>query len=407
MFIEDLIELVADVVLVYTGTTVQTIDWSGPDRTIIESIGVQLTHGHALTEKQAYFALRTLTANKDKIRPVVPNINDVLENPKWKKPFRVLPKVKSIRIEQHESRKKIFVEFPYDQDIIDLLKKRNSDLHEIHRGQWSTEQKLWIYGLTERNIAYIGDILIPRGFTVTEEFAELYSSVTEIVASAEKYLPMVSWVDDKFAIINAHKNIPQPKSDELAEVLFHAKSYGIETWDDTISALMEIAGISKVTKRIIAHTTRTKPLWIDDAAVPINEFSDLLKYGGPAIVIVPGGNELPLLQQWVTFAISLGIDVEQISVMFRLPSDKAEFNMFVKDASLNNPVTENTQLAFVSTKITKPLVKSGVKFTTVINLGYYNYVHSTMNTVVDNATNLVYYSMKEPARNTRWRQLEL
>ena len=407
MFIEDLIEIVADIAIVFTLPAPPTIDWTGPDRKIIESIGLQLLQGNALTEKQAYFAVKTLTNNKDKIRHVVHNIDDVLENPQWKKPFRVLPKVKSIRITDHENKKCIFVEFPYDQDIIDLLKKRNSDLHEIHRGQWNPDQKLWIYGLTERNIAYLGDTLLPYGFIVTDDFAELYNSVNEIVSSAEQYLPMVSWIADKFAIVNAHKNIPQPESDVLSEVLFHAKEYGVETWDDTIEALMEVADISAATRKIVAHTSRTKPLWIDDANVPITEFADLLKYGGPAIVIIPGGNELLLVQQWVTFAVSQGIELEQISVMFRLPSDKAEFNVFVKEASLNNPVTEQTRLAFVSTKITKPLVKSGVKFTTVINLGYYNYVHATMNTVVDNATNLVYYSMKEPVRNTKWRQQEL
>jgi hypothetical protein len=76
--------------------------------------------------------------------------------------------------------------------------------------------------------------------------------------------------------------------------------------------------------------------------------------------------------------------------------------------NLNNPVDENTKVVFVSTKITKPLVKSGVKFKTVINLGYYNYLHFTMSAAVDNAQNLVYYSMKQPNNyKNKWQQHEL
>ena len=131
-------------------------------------------------------------------------------------------------------------------------------------------------------------------------------------------------------------------------------------------------------------------------------FADLLNYGGPAMVIVPGGSELEVVKQWSDFAHSLEISNEQMSVMFRLPNEQAEFNKYVKTAELNNPVDEKTRLVFVSTKITKPLIKAGIRFNTVINLGYYNYMHFSMSTVVDNARNLVYYSMKTPAKNTRW-----
>jgi hypothetical protein len=93
--------------------------------------------------------------------------------------------------------------------------------------------------------------------------------------------------------------------------------------------------------------------------------------------------------------------------MFRLPNEQSAFNEYVRLAGLNNPVDENTRIVFVSTKITKPLIKSGVKFNTVINLGYYNYMHFTMSTVVDNARNLVYYSMKAPTKNNKWQPQEL
>jgi hypothetical protein len=107
------------------------------------------------------------------------------------------------------------------------------------------------------------------------------------------------------------------------------------------------------------------------------------------------------------FAYRLGIETKDMSVMFRLPNEQSDFNQFVKDHELNGPITDTTRIVFVSTKITKPLIKSGVKFNTVINLGYYNYMHFTMSTVVDNARNLVYYSTKAPTIQKRWQPHEL
>lgn len=414
MYIEDLLQRVTNHGQWAIGSGRVFIDWTQQDSTFLDSVSEQLFFNNStLTEKQGALILRIFDKNRDKIRSWVKDIDVILQNPKWKNPFRVLPKVKTIAIGTHNQPAKfvngkcIIVEFPYDQALIEVFKKRNNDLHELHKGHWDAGLKKWIFGFTERNIAWLGDNLLLKEFHADQEFLETYNNIKEVRDSVEDHLPMLTLQNGRYTIVNAHQSVLQPNTDNLAKALFFAKEYGINTWDDAVEADIVAGQVDSSTKLIVSHNSKTDMLWFDSKAIAIDRFKELVTYGGPLLVIVPGGSELETLQQWVHFVLTNGIDAEQISVMFRLPNEQADFNKFVKEAALNSPINERTHMVFVSTKITKPLVKSNLRFNTVVNLGYYNYMHFTMSTIVDNATNLVYYSMKAPTKRTQWRQQEL
>ena len=405
MFIEDLLELA-------TGTGKYLFRSppivSGNDLNILESISNQTAfHRSGLTEKQSQLVIKLLKKNQDIIRVHAPSIDTDLANPQWRNTFRTIPTVKRISIGRLEgTTDRILVEFPYNQELVDLFRQRNQELHELHKGVWDTGSKKWVFFLTEKTVEWLGDLLLPREFQADEKFQTFYDSIKSVLKEIEACLPMLTQTDAGFEIKNVRSKIPQLQTGDLVEALFWARDHGITNWDDHIETRINTE-VHPVTKSIISATNKNYP-WFDSVIHKLDVFRDLIRYGGPAIVIIPGGSELELIQSWNEFAGREGITAEQISVMFRLPNEQADFNHYVKTAGLNNPISENTRLVFVSTKITKPLVKSGVKFNTVINLGYYNYMHFTMSTVVDNAQNLVYYSMKAPTKNNnRWQPREL
>jgi hypothetical protein len=412
MYIEDLINTVTNTASwVISGRHVN-IDWAASDSAFLNSIAEQYAfHNTALTEKQAHAVIKILDKNRDKIRPYVSNIDDILSAPLWKNPFRVLPTISRISIAKHNQPARYFngecihVEFPFDHTLVEVIRKRNSELHDLHKGHWDSNLKAWIFGFTEKNILWLGELLLPRGFQSDAPFLKYYTQATDAFANIENHMPMLVNTAEGYQIVNAHPKVPQPNTHNVIEALFWARDYGIIVWDNDIEQQL-IDGDFPVTKTILSVSNRKHP-WVNSSIHELDVFSDLLNYGGPALVIVPGGSEYTLIKSWHAFAKRVGISDNEISVMFRLPNDQAEFNHYVKDAGLNNPVSESTRLVFVSTKITKPLIKSGVKFDTVINLGYYNYMHFTMSTVVDNAVNLVYYSMKAPTKNNKWQPREL
>jgi hypothetical protein len=382
------------------------------DFEVLSSMGDQLLfNSNQLTEKQGHLAVKLLNKYRIEMRPFVPTLDNDLDNPKWKNPFRVLPRHKRISIGNHEQPAKfhngkcILIEFPYDDNIVNLFRSHNTEMHELYKGGWDANLKQWVFALTEKNVEWLGDNLLSKDFYADDQFQSLYQEIKAVIPNMESHIPMITASDNGYTLINVHRSVPSIETGNLVEALFLAREYGITTWDDTIDAQIN-QQLSPVTKTILSVSNKKHP-WIDSDMYSVDVFQDLIQYGGPALVIIPGGSELEMITVWTEFVLRMGIQAEQMSVMFRLPNDQAEFNQFVKTAKLNNPISENTRLVFVSTKITKPLIKAGIEFNTVINLGYYNYMHFTMSTVVDNARNLVYYSMKAPTKNNKWQPREL
>lgn len=410
MYIEELIQFATG-----TGPYLfknKTLISNSHDLEVLTSISEQLLfNSNQLTEKQGHLVLKLLNKYQLELTPFIPTLDEDLANPKWKSAFRVLPKYKKIKIGKHEqpakfhSGKCILIEFPYDDIIVQLFRTRNSELHELHKGGWDSNLKQWVFALTEKNIEWLGNTLLPKDFQADDEFMILYHSVIETISNIESHIPMIVSTTSGYEFKNAHRSVPTTKINNLVEVLFLAREYGITTWDDNVDIQIK-EQIHPVTRTLLSTNSKKTP-WINSNQYSVDTFEDLITYGGPALVIIPGGSELEMISIWTEFALRMGIQTNQLSVMFRLPNEQAEFNQFVKIAKLNNPVDKNTRLVFVSTKITKPLIKADVDFNTVINLGYYNYMHFTMSTVVDNARNLVYYSMKAPTKNNKWQPREL
>lgn len=421
MYIEDIIVSLAGFGHVVTVTD----KFSKFEFQAIASMCDQICNGNALTEKQANLVLQIFNKHVDTIKWLVPEIVEELAQPEWKYPFRSLVVDKSITIEsekqfsQRHVQKLITLRFPFDQQIVDKLRGRNGKVHDYYKGNWNVREKTWTFNLTEKNILFLGNLLLESGFNADEEFCIYYDAIKEAQNNLESNVPILSEVDGSYKIINSHKSIPQPGEVSVTEAAFFAKRYGITIYDDAVSNKLH-AEASTVTQKLI-NSTCTDKLWFNEIDVNVEEFADLIKYGGKTLIIIPGGTELELTRKWTDLALSQGITAEQISVLFRLDSKtetpgpgseiartnntkKDKFHSYIRDMKLNNPITSDTKIVFVSTKITKPLVKSGIHFNTVINLGYYNYLHFTMRVIVDGVCNLLFYSMKAPTETHTWPQ---
>jgi hypothetical protein len=146
-------------------------------------------------------------------------------------------------------------------------------------------------------------------------------------------------------------------------------------------------------------------LFVDCTLYDVEQFENLVKFGGPTLIIVPGGIEGNHTRRWHESALKWGIDNSDMTVLFRMPNEShGTFNAYIKEHQLNNEVHENTKVVFVSTKIPKPLIKSGLKFNTVINLGYYKDLHYSMSVLLQSTPNIVYYNNKHPHGVNVWPQ---
>ena len=118
----------------------------------------------------------------------------------------------------------------------------------------------------------------------------------------------------------------------------------------------------------------------------------LVKYMSPCLFVIPGGSEVEKLIMAYSFLNRLGIPDQEMSVMFRLPSmEGGDFNNFVKYHNLNSPITEETKIVFVGTKFPKSILKSKIKFNSVINLGQHS-AHHTIQEFMSNHENVVVFT---------------
>jgi hypothetical protein len=373
----------------------------GWEKNFVESLATQLSMGNTLTEKQAVLSIRLLKKYQVPLEVYFKTKID-LDNPVFAHPFRKLHIEKTIAVRNGT----IQVKFPYDEELIKDIQKfvsetavqpeniYTSSTAKSYIGAWNHDDKVWAFSLREETVLWLGSNLLSKNFTADATFLEWYNTINGIIDNANEYAITAVKADSGFLFKNASNKIPLLDTGNVIEFLYHAKNYGVSIWDESIDADLRKTECSPVTTALL---NATGIVYIDSRAYGLENFKDLLLFGGPTLIVIPGGSEIKHTEAWHRYASSIGIENKDIAVMFRTPNqDNGGFNAYVKENELNNNVHETTKIVFVSTKIPKPLVKSDIVFNTVVNLGYYNNMHFSMNILLTSPANIVYYNDKKP-----------
>lgn len=386
---------IEDIVVYLRITRFELPQW---DRQLILSISDQFSQGLGLTEKQDTVVRRILKKHKDIISvKLSTDINPFLENPTYRNPIRKISYDKKISIQTKENYGKIInVTFPYNEEYVNQIRK-HKDLSQSNRAEWNKDLKSWIFSLTEGNINFLMNFSQDNGFEVDEEFKEFSEQTKNIISDMEKHVISLSINDSVPYLKNSNKFIPKLESSDILEAIFESRRKGIFVWDEQISEFVE--NIQNTTTKEFLKSAANESIHVDPEISPILSLTDVIKFMGPSLFIIPGVDEFENIKKSFNFLTEIGIKNEEISVMFRLPSDTNEnFNNFVKEHRLNSPLSEKTRVAFVSGKLPKPILKSKMKFHCVVNMGFPN-VHYTLKDFVKNHENVVFFTHKKEYRN--------
>lgn len=375
------------------------------DKNLLESFENQLSKGLGFTEKQSVIALRILVRHQDKISLYLKqDISPFLSTPQYKFSRRVINSEKSVKIENVESRntKVIRARFPYDEKLVEQIKKYRDEVRKSRIKasgyvnfpivDWNGETKSWDFEIYEENLLWIFNNLGSLGFNFDDELISFKNDVETIQNQLENYVPMVVFDENRFKFINTHPSIPQPESNDLLEVLFQAKKYGIYTWDEYIASELENNSVNSVTRSIL-QDNKAQGIELTSGDHPIDCLSDVIKYSNKTLVVIPGGSELELLKKCCDFFEKIGIGSEKMAVLFRLDSSAGKIcNDFVKEKKLNNPITDDVKIFFVSAKVPKPLINSNFEIDTILTLGN-NSAHYTVKNLLKNHHCVISYTI--------------
>jgi hypothetical protein len=384
---------IEDLVISLTYSNISMNAW---DQKLVHSFYDQITQGSGFTEKQSTLAIKTLQRHAAMLSSFIKqDISAFLKNPVFRLPIRKISNAKKMSIVPHPVYTRIITAaFPYSDATVDKIRKSKDD---TGFAQWNKEEKAWNFALSENSLQLLMELFDLSEFEIDNDLAELFQQVKNIHADMEKYIPMLVIENMVPKIVNSASNMPELTTTDMLHSIFEARRRGISTWDDTISNFLESDEVDSITRDFL-KTDLGESFHIDSEIHDISCLASFVKHMGPCLVVIPGGSELDTTRDAYDFLSSTGIKNNEMSVMFRLPSGPTEiFNKFVKDNELNSPITEDTKIVFVSSKLPKPVLKSKIKFNGIINLGFSN-VHYTMRDFVGKHENLVFYSKKKQQR---------
>jgi hypothetical protein len=203
--------------------------------------------------------------------------------------------------------------------------------------------------------------------------------IKEIENNIEQYIPMVAFNDKKLEFLNISPKIPQPTNTNIIENLFYARKLGIFTWDESIEETEEWMSADSAVKRFL-QTDPKAEFSINLEKTTIYAIKDIIRHLLPVLIVIPGGTELEKVEQSVEFLKTIGISNEEMSVLFRLPSETGgKFNNFIREHNLNSPINETTKAVFISSKVPKTIIEKKVKFNSVVSFNFYNIHYSIKN----------------------------
>lgn len=367
------------------------------DSKIISSFHNQISIGSGFTEKQANLALKILNRQKSKIESVLSkDISPFLENPTFRLAKRSVNSSKILNIVSHKIfGKVIHAKFPYDESIVNLIRQNKTGA--THR-QWDGEEKAWVFSLDERNLMLLMEINETYGFQLDQEINDYFDQIKSVKENFENFVPMIGFRNEEFCFLNCDQKIPKISTKNPVEALFIGRKYGIQTWEDQVEQQLKDSKCEKVVLDFLNSAPNENfEFYLENNS--IFSLENIIKYLTPCIFVIPGGSEIEKIQTSLKILKNLNVDNSQISVMFRLPNEtNADFNQFVKNSGLNNPISENTKAIFISSKVPKTIIEPKVKFNSVINFNFYN-VHYTIREFLKNHHNVVTIFDKKPQRN--------
>ena len=369
MYIEDLVVALA---------TSKNVGMNPYDSKIVYSFFDQLTRSSGFTEKQEILSVKILKKYTLKLYLIFgQDISQFLENPKFRLIRRSVSLAKHMKIINHTNFGKVIqVEFPYNEKL--LMKFREEKI-KLNMSQWDSEYKSWFFSFDEKSLKFLNRVATEENFTVDAEFKNYQTQINEIESNIDQYIPMVSFNDNMLKFLNISEKIPQPTNLHIMETLFLARKLGISTWDDNIETTDEWKNSSTVVKNfLLADPGETILLNLEESDV--FRVTEIIKHMMPVMIVIPGGSELEKMKKSLELLKEIGIANNEISVLFRLPSETGiEFNNFVRDQKLNSSISDHTKAVIISNKIPKTILDKQIKFNCVVNFNFYNIHYSLKN----------------------------
>lgn len=355
----------------------QVIQLSHQDLTAANSFYNVISAGNQLTKNQGNFIIKILQKYRMFAKMAGLDYSTALDDPKWKKSFRVLDLSKRAYVEKDEEGNIwICLKFPFalkevfDKEILPVVKDYSSSV-------WDAEERVRKLKFYNFNLIEVFEFLQKHNFDIDDTFMITLAEVEEIWQNSESITPYCekhfgATVDLINASAETREWFEEHRTGNQASDMLLAKSMGYPLRDQPKTLVEKIAFAPETNFHL----------------KNITSFFEIYKsVGGPvAVILNKGNNSENWVKEFCSVSKDFGIDSEEIRICFRL--DKQEdrgFNQWVKDSGYGGKV-ETGNIFIFQNKPPKWLFSEGKNVKIIVTNSLYPVPSATAQAWMDNHT---------------------
>ena len=331
------------------------------DLTAAGSFYSVLIQGKELTQNQANFILKLLAKYQTIALRSSLDYRELLKDPQWKHPFRILDLSKKIFVEK-DSDGSVWVcaKFPYQ-----LKKEFDTEFEDqkspVNKTIWDAERKLRKLYIYDANLIQVYEFAQRHNFEIDDTFMIALGEVEEIWQTQEEIVPRSTRLGDTVLLENS-----SPETFEWWKANYSG-NYQIDLLTAKSMGFLYSGKPANVIEKIAASSSNS--FWIKTNSDLFQLYKSI--NGKVAVVLDRTANTLEWLQSFVSDADSAGILRSDIKVCFREPKDQNRgLNDWVKANDVGGRVEDGRILIF-EFKPAKWLFKEQERVTMLVSNNLY------------------------------------
>jgi hypothetical protein len=347
-----------------------TFTMQSSDRTILNSIARQVHKGVGLTDRQYEVVKEKLLSYADQFIALEYPIHDAVKNTRI--PIRQIDRARWIRTAIIKDQLYIGVRFTFNKRLISALEA----LYNIEeKGLYDKVEKIHYFIFNEINLHKVISELKEKSFEIDSELQERYNLLEMMHNNKNNYIPGIYGLKlqnlHAKAIDYMISSIGEPDIDNLAiykdrDQLFGIKHFDTDDLNNSINKLTTLS--QKIVKRTRPHIlVNSREYTFDRLAESMLELN---RY--PLLIVLNDDTDFSSLQT-VHYSFRNIFSNDDFCTLYRKENDVAEnieFNQYIKDNNLNNPLAINSKIVYTSiNKMSKTLLKSSWRPQAAILMG--------------------------------------
>jgi hypothetical protein len=347
-----------------------TFTMQSSDRTILNSIARQVHKGVGLTDRQYEVVKEKLLSYADQFIALEYPIHDAVKNTRI--PIRQIDRARWIRTAIIKDQLYIGVRFTFNKRLISALEA----LYNIEEKRlYDKVEKIHYFIFNEINLHKVISELKEKSFEIDSELQERYNLLEMMHNNKNNYIPGIYGLKlqnlHAKAIDYMISSIGEPDIDNLAiykdrDQLFGIKHFDTDDLNNSINKLTTLS--QKIVKRTRPHILVNSSEYTFDRLA--ESMLELNRY--PLLIVLNDDTDFSSLQT-VHYSFRNIFSNDDFCTLYRKENDVAEnieFNQYIKDNNLNNPLAINSKIVYTSiNKMSKTLLKSSWRPQAAILMG--------------------------------------